>query len=162
MNWRRANRALHRDLGYLSFGLTIVYAVSGVLVNHIHQWNPSYRIERKAAEIGPLPEGADPAAYVLGRLGETGRLKGSFRPDPDTLQIFVEGNTLTVNLATGAVQQENDRPAAITDFPVALRQEDEVPRRTAAQRGEGSLAIERARRFRPAAVRQPGRGLRCR
>ena len=39
--WRRWNNVLHRDLGYLVFALTFLYAVSGVAVNHTHQWNPN-------------------------------------------------------------------------------------------------------------------------
>ena len=33
IKWRRGLRALHRDVGYLIVGLTIVYGVSGLAVN---------------------------------------------------------------------------------------------------------------------------------
>ena len=33
-NWRKLNNALHRDVGFLIVGLTIVYGVSGLAVNH--------------------------------------------------------------------------------------------------------------------------------
>ena len=35
MKWRKWNIIIHRDLGYLCFGLTILYVISGVAVNHI-------------------------------------------------------------------------------------------------------------------------------
>ena len=44
MNWRRLNNIVHRDLGYLAVGLTIVYGISGLAVNHKADWNPSYRV----------------------------------------------------------------------------------------------------------------------
>ena len=34
MNWRKLNRALHRDLGYIFVGMTIIYSVSGIVLNH--------------------------------------------------------------------------------------------------------------------------------
>ena len=46
MKWRKFNIIIHRDLGYLCFGLTILYVISGVAVNHIHDWNPTYEIEK--------------------------------------------------------------------------------------------------------------------
>jgi len=32
-------RTWHRDVGYLCAGLVVVYAVSGVAVNHHHEWD---------------------------------------------------------------------------------------------------------------------------
>lgn len=117
MNWRRLNNILHRDLGYLCFGLTIIYAISGVAVNHIADWNPNYRIERLQSAIDPAPlanlEGERLVRAVLDQLGETGELKGSYRADADTLQIFVVNNNLTANLRTGSVHQEKSRPRKV-------------------------------------------------
>jgi hypothetical protein len=45
INWRKWNRAIHRDLGYLCFGLTLIYTISGIAMNHIQDWNPNYKIE---------------------------------------------------------------------------------------------------------------------
>ena len=33
IQWRRLNRALHRDIGYLAAGMTLIYALSGILLN---------------------------------------------------------------------------------------------------------------------------------
>ena len=56
--WRAWLRALHRDLGYLTVGLTIIYAVSGLALNHIGQWDPNFTtvhreqtIEKIAADV---------------------------------------------------------------------------------------------------------------
>ncbi len=45
MKWRKLNRTLHRDLGYFFVGLTLVYAISGIALNHLHHWNPDYKTE---------------------------------------------------------------------------------------------------------------------
>lgn len=110
MQWRKWNNVIHRDLGYLCFGLTIIYAISGVAVNHIADWNPSYKIEHSTSSIDVsrlaqlAPE--EMIVSILGQIGEEGKLKGNFWPDRETIKIFVEGNTVTVNLNTGAVGQE--------------------------------------------------------
>ncbi|KAB2892246.1 MAG: hypothetical protein F9K32_00635 [Desulfobulbaceae bacterium] len=111
MHWRKLNHLLHRDIGYLCIGLTIIYAISGVVVNHTsHGFNPSYTIEKSTAEVPPLQRDRQPdAAYVdqvLLALGETAKLKNVAMLSPRTIRIFVEGNTLDVNLDTGQVQQE--------------------------------------------------------
>jgi len=106
MNWRHWNNALHRDIGFLCIGLTLVYAISGVAVNHISQWNPSYRVERIETNIGPVsgnPMDADTIRKILARLDETGKLESSYRPDPQSLQLFVEGRSILIDLGTGHV-----------------------------------------------------------
>ena len=57
MKLRRLIIATHRDVGYFFAGLTVIYAVSGVAVNHIDDWNPNYVIRREVVEIGVLPFG---------------------------------------------------------------------------------------------------------
>jgi hypothetical protein len=46
MKLRKLNYILHRDLGYLFFGMCIVYAVSGIALNHIRDFNPNYVIKK--------------------------------------------------------------------------------------------------------------------
>lgn len=44
MKIRKLLRTLHRDLGYFIVGMTIVYALSGIYLNHRHDFNPDYKI----------------------------------------------------------------------------------------------------------------------
>lgn len=44
MKVRKLLRILHRDLGYFIVGMTIVYALSGIFLNHRHDFNPDYKI----------------------------------------------------------------------------------------------------------------------
>lgn len=113
MNWRRWNHLLHRDIGFLCVGLTLVYAISGVAVNHMADWNPSYSIERITVNIGPVtgdPTAASTIRQILARLDETGRLENSFRPAPGQLQLFVEGRSILIDLAGGTVLYERAVP----------------------------------------------------
>lgn len=51
MKWRKFNRNLHRDLGYLFVGLTLIYAISGIALNHLHHWNPDLKTIEKSGEF---------------------------------------------------------------------------------------------------------------
>ena len=116
MNWRHWNNALHRDIGFLCIGLTLVYAISGVAVNHISQWNPSYRVERIETNIGPVsgnPTDADTIRTILARLHETGKLESSYRPDPHSLQLFVDGRSILIDLGTGHVVHDRAIPRPV-------------------------------------------------
>jgi hypothetical protein len=45
-------RGWHRDVGYLVFGLTVAYAISGIAVNHHHQWDYNERTLRTRFSVG--------------------------------------------------------------------------------------------------------------
>jgi hypothetical protein len=100
--WRKWNTAIHRDLGYLCAGLTLVYAISGVAVNHRADWNPSYSFQRETVSLDGLdlsnPGAPDFAARLLDHLDLDERVRGTFRPDPATFQVFLEESTVSVDL----------------------------------------------------------------
>jgi hypothetical protein len=102
--WRKLNNALHRDVGYLIVGLTIVYAVSGLAVNHRADWNPSYRLGKVTRQIEPIHATEREEIVRLARAAlALGEPRAVFRPDPETLQLFYESQTFSVDLPTGAV-----------------------------------------------------------
>lgn len=108
--WRRWNNILHRDIGYLCVGLTLVYAVSGVALNHVGDWNPSYAIERREVVVGPLTGsdvGADSSVRAtLLRLGLAPTYRTTFRTDSATLRVFLEDGIVDLHLATGTATVE--------------------------------------------------------
>lgn len=116
IKWRRWNAAIHRDLGYLCVGLTLVYAVSGVAVNHRADWNPNYQVNERSVRVDDLdasaPSSPEYVQAVLRRLGMDGEVRGTFRPDPASLRIFLDDTTVDVDLADGeaVVQEVSDRP----------------------------------------------------
>lgn len=105
------NFVLHRDIGFLCVGLTMLYGISGLVVNHIsHDFNPSYKIERLEAKVEPIPDGTplDMASInkILDQLKETGTYKNVVMLSPTKMRIFVENNTIDVWPGTGKVFQE--------------------------------------------------------
>jgi len=120
-SWRRWNNILHRDLGYICVALTIIYAISGIAVNHIRDWNPNYKITRIERTFEPFPV-ADRATMVtqaVERLGLPGPPKESFRPDPATVQLFYEGWSVEVHALEGVAVEERVRDRfLLRDFNV--------------------------------------------
>mgnify|MGYP001106399536 CR=1 FL=1 len=110
MSFRRFNHTLHRDIGYLCIGLTFIYALSGIAVNHLHDWNPNYTIERTASKIPPSSyRGVVSEKMVIDMLrliGERPIYENIFQPDPETLMVFVDGRVIQFHLPTGTVEHE--------------------------------------------------------
>jgi len=114
--WRRWNTALHRDIGYLAVGLTLVYALSGLAVNHMAHWNPNYRRTVKMFDVGPLdPQLAEEelTAQTLTRLRVSEKPRSAFQPDPDSLEIYLKEGKYSVDLPTGKVLFEGTVPRPV-------------------------------------------------
>ena len=62
--WRAWLRAIHRDVGYLAIGFTVIYAVSGIALNHIGDWDPDYISSERTIQIAPVPPGSSDEAAV--------------------------------------------------------------------------------------------------
>jgi len=112
LTFRSLSRALHRDLGHLAVGLTVVYAASGLAVNHIADWEPSFQSYQEAHELGGPIAGSDDdvAAAVRAKLGVREAPRDVYRAAPDDLELVFDKRTLHVNAATGHVLDEGQRP----------------------------------------------------
>lgn len=111
--WRGLLRTVHRDAGNLAIGLTIIYAVSGIAVNHINTdgWDPNFTNYQRTHELGPL-EGEDQAVAdrVLARLNIKDKPTEVYRAAPAELEISLKQRTLHVNTETGKVLDEGQNP----------------------------------------------------
>jgi hypothetical protein len=110
-NVRLLLRAFHRDIGYTAVGLTFVYALSGLAVNHIAEWDPNFTSTITQRDLGsPLPDDDEAAkAMVLSKLGITDSPREADR-EGDELEILFEHRTLHVASATGHVVDEEQKP----------------------------------------------------
>jgi hypothetical protein len=114
--WRKWNRATHRDLGYVFVAMTIIYSLSGIAVNHLHDWNPNYVISVREfpAEIPDHPQGIDKekVLVMLDLIGEKANYKKHYFPRNDQLKIFLEGGNVTVDLVSkaGYIEKIKRRP----------------------------------------------------
>lgn len=111
-SWRGWNRAVHRDLGHVAVGLTLIYAISGLAVNHILDWDPSFVTYSEAHELGAPLAGTDDeiAAAAMKALHVEGTPRDVYRADPTDLQVVLDKRTLHINPASGHVIDEGQRP----------------------------------------------------
>ncbi len=101
--WRKWNRAIHRDLGYVFFALTVIYSISGIAVNHINDWNPNYKIsyEEIYYDIGDKSN-IDKTRVLefLKTINEDDNYKKHYFPSSTELKIFIDGGNILIDLET--------------------------------------------------------------
>jgi uncharacterized protein len=113
-HWRPWLRAMHRDIGYVMVGLTFIYALSGLAVNHLTDWSDgdaSFKTYSATHEMGPL-RGEDQAVAddLRKRLAIKEVPRELYRPAPDELEVIFDKRSLHVNTATGHVVDEGQKP----------------------------------------------------
>src|SRR5262245_48750734 len=106
-------RALHRDAGYLAVGLTCVYALSGLAVNHVKDWDPSFDDYERVSRVPPLSAAEDDAAIarrVLSALRIDEPPRDVYRESDDALAITFDKRSLHVTLSSGEVLEQGQEP----------------------------------------------------
>ena len=53
--FRKWCRILHRDVSYLFAGMILIYALSGILMNHRNSLNPHYSVEVQEFKVSKDP-----------------------------------------------------------------------------------------------------------
>jgi hypothetical protein len=112
LQWRPWLRAIHRDAGYFGVGLTLVYALSGLAVNHIADWDPSFRQIAKTHQLpGPLPsDRALLGQRVLAALEIKEAPSEVYAAGDDAVDVVLEHRTLHVTPSSGRVVEEGQSP----------------------------------------------------
>ncbi|AKU95834.1 hypothetical protein AKJ09_02498 [Labilithrix luteola] len=120
--WRPWIRALHRDIGYVAVGLTFIYAMSGLAVNHVTDWSdgdPSFKNYQATHELGALASlGSDEAIAdaVRQKLSIKETPREVYRASPEELEITFDKRSLHVNPVTGHVIDDGQKPRFILRF----------------------------------------------
>ena len=110
MNWRKLNRWIHRELGFLFFGMTVIYGISGIALNHsvARHWNPGIitrattfqyptSLHKNEVDRGTIE-------LILEITGENENYKQYYFPSDDYLMIYLKGGHIMLNLKTGSMQ----------------------------------------------------------
>ncbi len=113
----KLNKLLHRDLGYFFVGMILIYAISGIAVNHKGDWNPNYIINNQDFGLGKKIEKSDVNMTlineILSKAGATGEYKNHYYPNDEELRIFVNGGNITLFLDRGDFTVETIRQRPI-------------------------------------------------
>lgn len=118
---RRWLRALHRDAGYLAVGLTFIYALSGISVNHIRDWDPNFtQVDRTHAlpldpALASVKLTQDPGAarrvadQAMRALGRRDPVRDVYAVDDTHVDVTLDGTMLYVDVAQGSVREEGQK-----------------------------------------------------
>jgi uncharacterized protein len=116
MNLWKFNRVTHRDIGYLIAGLTIIYSLSGIALNHKNDWNPNYVYDNRdfISDIRTTREAFnnDVAVKLLQSIKVDPSFKTYYFPSGKTVTIFIDGGLVKLNTETGegVVERITKRP----------------------------------------------------
>ena len=115
-SWRKWNNILHRDIGYLAVGMTLIYALSGIALNHLADWNPNYEVSRQEINWPEVQSGerlsrAETQA-LLEKVGEEDNYKSHYYPEEHHLRIFLKSGMVDVDVTSGrgAIERLRKRP----------------------------------------------------
>ena len=109
---RKWNNILHRDIGYFFFGVTIIYGLSGIALNHkvINKWNAEYIVNYKEFTTDlNLKDSVIPETTIkllLSEFGEEFNFKKYYFPQENQLKIFLDGGTVIIDTENGIGQIE--------------------------------------------------------
>ena len=110
MKWsssiRKWSRLIHRDLSFFFAGMVLIYAISGIVMNHRDTINPNFSIERKEYKIAeklPGKEGMkrENVLTLLQPLGEEGNYTKHYFPKADIMKVFLKYGKNNERVITG-------------------------------------------------------------
>jgi hypothetical protein len=115
---RRWNNALHRDMGYLFFGMTIIYALSGIILNHFKSGDflhPDYGKRYDIFSVSLPQNGIVDKNYALTILESVGEKEHfrSYVTGSGYIQIFITNGSVYVDLTSGKAELEKKTPRYI-------------------------------------------------
>jgi len=110
--WRAWLRSVHRDIGYLAVGFTVIYAVSGIAMNHIDDWDPNFRASETTRAIAPITDAtpdAEATQRVVAATGIASKVADVYRAGDEIRLTFESGAKATAIADTVTVQTRRDR-----------------------------------------------------
>jgi uncharacterized protein len=109
--WRGWLRAVHRDTGYLVVGLTVIYALSGLAINHLQDWDPNFTGFSRELKIEPIPaEVSDEEAFARVRKAlDLGPPRDTYRAG-DEIHLTYDGREVVVYGDSGQVTDQGQSP----------------------------------------------------
>lgn len=103
MKLRRVLRVLHRDFGYFITGMTVVYVLSGIFLNHRHDFNPDYRIMVTEFNTGirNTAVSENELRMELEQVAPSMVFKKHYITNDGDIKIFIESGEVLIDPETG-------------------------------------------------------------
>jgi hypothetical protein len=97
----------------LIVGLTFVYALSGLAINHIGQFDPNFKVVTTEHDltVSPPRDDAEAAARaVLAQLGIDAEPRDSLFEEDGRLEIYFDQRTIVVDLDQRRIHDRREQP----------------------------------------------------
>ena len=121
--FRKWSRIIHRDVSYLFAGMILIYALSGILMNHRRDLNPHYSVEVKEFKVTQDFSDKDKidkalVLEVLQPLEEADNYTKHYFQKDGRMKVFLKGGSnLVVDTQTGAaVYEKLERRFLLSDM----------------------------------------------
>lgn len=104
MKIRKLLRILHRDLGYYIVAMTVIYAVSGIYLNHRRDFNPDYKIFITDFSVNqPLSvtSSKETIKDIIESVDENVVFKKHYVNNEGNIKIFIENGEAVINPVSG-------------------------------------------------------------
>lgn len=104
MKVRKLLRILHRDLGYFIVGMTIVYCLSGIFLNHRHDFNPDYKIfitDFKVDIQNKTHYSDEEVRAIIESINEDAVYKKHYLNNKGFIKVFIANGEAVFNPQTG-------------------------------------------------------------
>jgi hypothetical protein len=103
---RKWSRILHRDIGFFFIGVSVIYGLSGIALNHLRDWNPNYRVDRVDVRtdlnLDRSPQLKSNILKFLEATDAPDEYKSHYFPETGYLKIFLSGgSSVVMNVETG-------------------------------------------------------------
>lgn len=112
VSFRKWSRYIHRDLSFLFAGMILVYALSGILMNHRKELNPHYSVNRHEYQISTdlsdkTKVNESLVLALLDDIDERDNYTKYYFPRENEMKVFLKGgSSLVVDIKSGAAVYE--------------------------------------------------------
>lgn len=110
---RKYCRKIHSHLSFFFVGVVLIYAISGITMNHLKDFNPQYVISVKDyVDGGKYPHmhnfTKNEVLDLLKEVDESDNYTKHYYPNKSTMKVFLKnGSSFTLNTQTGDVKYES-------------------------------------------------------
>ena len=113
-NLRRWSRTIHRELSFFLSGMVLIYAISGLVMNHRDTINPHYSISRTELTLNEIPAqdniSRQSIEAIMQQIGVSEQYTKHYFTRENELKVFLKGgSSLVIDLASGKTIYESLR-----------------------------------------------------
>ncbi len=101
-------RIIHRDLGYFMVGISMIYAISGIILNHMGEYDPAYKTIERTITVDKNIHNEE-MLRTLCTEHNLPTLKRTMQIDSEHTQLLLEGGIGVYNNATGILDYESHK-----------------------------------------------------